>query len=143
MAIWFKDYTLEEIKPSNEVAMLEHLNITLDELGEDYLVGSMPVDPRTHQPLGLLHGGASCVLAESLGSIGANLILDPQNAFAVGLDINANHMRAVRSGRVKGIAKPLHVGRSTQVWEIKLYDEQERLAVVSRLTMAVRQHQWT
>lgn len=143
MSIWFQNYSLEQIRPVNEVNMLKHLNITLDELGEDSLTGSMPVDERTQQPFGMLHGGASVVLAESLGSIAANLLLDPQKEFAVGLDINANHLKAVRSGRVKGIAKPVHIGRSTQVWEIKLYDEAGNLAVITRLTMAVRQHKWS
>ena len=120
MSIWFQDYSLDQIKPVNEVNMLQHLNITIDELGDDFIAGSMPVDSRTQQPFHMLHGGASCVLAESLGSIGANLLLDPQKEFAVGLDINANHLKAVRGGRVKGEARPVHVGRSTQVWEINV-----------------------
>jgi 1,4-dihydroxy-2-naphthoyl-CoA hydrolase len=137
MAIWFRDYTIEEIRPLNEVNMMKHLDIRLDELGEDCLVGSMPVDERTQQPFGILHGGASCVLAETLGSVAANLVLNPDEEYAVGLDINANHLRSMRSGRVKAVAKPVHIGRSTQVWEILLYDEQDRKVAIVRLTMAV------
>lgn len=137
MSIWFRKYTLEEIRPLNNVNMVKHLDIRLEELGEDYLVGSMPVDERTQQPFGILHGGASVVLAETLGSIAANLVLDNEVEYAVGLDINANHLRSVRSGRVMATAKPVHIGRSTQVWEIVLRDEEGRKVAVSRLTMAV------
>lgn len=121
----------------NEVNMLGHLEIKLTEIGPDFLSGTMPVDSRTQQPFGILHGGASVVLAESLGSIASNLVVDPVTNYAVGLDVNANHLRSVRSGLVKGVAKPLHLGKGTHVWEIKIYDSDERLCVVSRLTMAV------
>jgi 1,4-dihydroxy-2-naphthoyl-CoA hydrolase len=137
MGIWFKPYTVEALRPFNEVKMLAHLDIRLEEIGEDYLTGSMPVDDRTQQPFGILHGGASVVLAESLGSIASNLVLDHNTHYAVGLDVNANHLRSVSSGRVTGVAKPLHLGRSTHVWEIKIMDQQGKLCVISRLTMAV------
>lgn len=137
MSIWFRKITLEEIRPLNEINMVKHLDIRLEELGADYLVGSMPVDERTQQPFGILHGGASCVLAETMGSIAANLVLDNDVEYAVGLDINANHLRSVRSGRVKAVAKPVHIGRSTQVWEIMLTDEKDRKVAITRLTMAV------
>ncbi len=97
----------------------------------------MPVDARTHQPYGLLHGGASAALAETLGSTGGMLVLDPAQSVVVGLEINANHLRAVKSGVVTGTARPLHLGRSTQVWEIRIEDEQQRLVCISRLTLAV------
>ncbi|MCL4113185.1 UNVERIFIED_CONTAM: hypothetical protein GTU68_051202 [Idotea baltica] len=100
----------------------------------------MPVDHRTQQPFGLLHGGASCVLAESLGSVAANLVVDPVKQYCLGLDINTNHLRSVREGLVTGVAKPIHLGRKTQVWEIKIYSEAEKMVSISRLTMAVMDH---
>jgi len=116
-----------------------HLGIVLTEQGEDFLRGTMPVDQRTLQPYGLLHGGASVLLAETLGSMAANLCLeDPAQGQAVGLEINANHLRAVTAGVVTGTARPLHVGRSTQVWDIRIEDEQGRLVCVSRLTLAMK-----
>lgn len=111
------------------------------EIGDDYLVATMPVDHRTQQPFGLLHGGASVALAESMGSVGSHLCIDVARYYCVGLEINANHIRAVRSGQVKGVARPLHIGRRTQVWDIRIYDEQERLVCVSRLTLAVLPYQ--
>lgn len=117
--------------------LLEHLGIELTRIGDDFLEAKMPVDRRTHQPFGLLHGGASVALAESLGSFAAHLTLDDQNKYCVGLEINANHLRSVKSGFVTGTARPLHIGRSTQVWEIKITNEQQELVCVSRITMAV------
>ena len=117
--------------------MVEHIGITITELGKDFLSGNMPVDHRTVQPMGILHGGASVALAETLGSLAANLIVDPQKKYCVGLDINANHIRSVKSGKVSGKAKPLHLGGSTQVWHIEIRDEEERITCISRLTMAV------
>ncbi len=104
---------------------------------EEFIEGTMPVDHRTHQPMGLLHGGASVALAETLGSVGANLSVDPDQYRCVGLEINANHISSVRSGTVTGVARPLHMGKSTQVWEIKITSDQGKLVCVSRLTMAV------
>jgi 1,4-dihydroxy-2-naphthoyl-CoA hydrolase len=109
----------------------------LENIGDDWLQASMPVDARTIQPAGLLHGGASCVLAETLGSIAATLCVDPARQMCVGLEINANHIRSARDGRVTGTARPLHVGTSTQVWQIELRDGRDRLVCVSRLTLAV------
>jgi len=114
-----------------------HLGIRLLEVGPDYLRGSLPVDARTKQPYGRLHGGASVVLAEELGSMAANMCLDLTQAYAVGLDINANHLRGVFAGEVIGTAKPLHLGRSTQVWEIRIETPDGKLACIARLTMAV------
>ncbi len=117
--------------------LVEHLGIEMTELGEDYVKAKMPVDNRTRQPLGLLHGGAHVVLAESLGSMAANLCLDIKKEYALGLDINSNHLKSARDGFVTGIAKPIHIGTKTQVWEIKIYDEKENLLNISRLTMMV------
>lgn len=113
------------------------LGIEFIETGDDYIKASMPVDERTRQPYGLLHGGASVVLAETLGSLGAQLTLDAAKYVCVGLDINANHVRGVREGRVTGTARPYHLGRRTQVWSIEIEDEAGRLVCVSRITMAV------
>jgi 1,4-dihydroxy-2-naphthoyl-CoA hydrolase len=116
---------------------MQALGIRITAVGEDWLRGTMPVDARTHQPYGLLHGGASVALAETLGSTAAMLTLDPAQFRAVGLEINANHVRGVREGIVTGTAKALHLGRSTQVWEIRIEDERQKLVCVSRITMAV------
>jgi len=117
--------------------MMATLGIRITEIGDDYVRGTLPVDARTHQPYGLLHGGASVALAETLGSFAAMLTLDPSVEAAVGLDINANHVRGVKSGTVTGTARALHLGRSTQVWEIRIEDERGKLVCISRLTMAV------
>lgn len=137
MSIWFQDYQLAEMRPFNEVKMLAHLGLELTEVGPDFLSGRMPVDDRTQQPFGIFHGGASVVLAESLGSIASNMILDPKTHYAVGLEVNANHLRAVRSGWVTGTARPLHIGRMTHVWEIKMQGDDGKPSAISRLTMAV------
>lgn len=137
MSIWFREYTLAEIVPSNQVNMLAHIGLELIELGPNYLVGRIPVDHRTMQPFGIVHGGASVVLAESLGSIAANLVVDLEKQYAVGLEVNANHLRSVRSGWVTGTARPIHLGRSTQVWEIKMVDDAGKPSAISRLTMSV------
>lgn len=117
------------------------LGIEITELGDDFVRGRMPVDQRTRQPFGLLHGGASVVLAESLGSLAGNLCLDPSTAVAVGLEISANHLRAVTDGFVTGTARPIHVGRTTQVWDIRIEDDQGRMTCISRLTLAVTRKQ--
>lgn len=117
--------------------MTDHIGIEFTEIGEDYVKATMPVDHRTVQPLRLLHGGASVVLAETLGSVAATMTVDPNEKYCVGLEINANHIKSVKSGFVEGIAKPLHVGKKTQVWEIKITNEDQQLVCVSRITMAV------
>lgn len=137
MTIWQKTPSLEELKASSAETLVEHIGIELLEMGDDYLRGRMPVDKRTIQPAGILHGGASVVLAETLGSIAANLCLRKPDTMGVGLEINANHVRSVQSGWVYGTARPLHIGGSTQLWEIRIEDESDRLVCVSRLTMAV------
>lgn len=117
--------------------LVEHLGIEVTASGADFIRGRMPVDQRTRQPFGLLHGGASVALAETLGSMAGNLCLDPATHMAVGLEINANHLRAVTHGWVTGTATAVHVGRSTQVWDIRIENEAGQLSCVSRLTLAV------
>ena len=135
--VWFENYQLRDIKPLCENSMVAHLGIKLTELGHDRLVGTMPVDHRTTQPTGLLHGGASVALAESLGSIAATLCVDPDRWACVGQEISASHLRPVRKGYVTGTAKPIYLGRSSQVWEICVVDERQRTVCVVRLTVAV------
>lgn len=130
------DISLEQLNAWSENTLMRPLGIVFTELGKDYLCATMPVDARTHQPYGLLHGGASAALAETLGSTAAGLCVADGEA-VVGIEINANHLRGVRSGEVKGIARPLHVGRSTQVWEIRIEDSSGQLVCISRLTVAV------
>jgi 1,4-dihydroxy-2-naphthoyl-CoA hydrolase len=137
MSIWRRRPTIEELNGLSANTLLEQLEIRFTEVGDDYLVATMPVDRRTHQPFGLLHGGATAALAESLGSSGANCCLDMAAEFAVGLEINANHLRSVRNGLVTGTARPVHLGRRTQVWETRVEDEAGKLVCVSRLTLAV------
>lgn len=138
MAIWKRKVDIQIMTKRNEQTMSDHLGIVFTELGDDYLVARMPVDNRTRQPMGIMHGGASCVLAETVGSIAANFSVD-EGSYCVGLDINTNHIRSVKDGFVIATAKPFHLGRSTQVWGIEIKDEQDRLVSVNRLTMAVLQ----
>ncbi|MGB0838753.1 MAG: hotdog fold thioesterase [Chitinophagales bacterium] len=133
-----KNATVQILNDQSKHTLVEHIGIEFTEIGNNYLIARMPVDKRTQQPFGLLHGGASVVLAETMGSVGANLCVDTSKQYCVGLDINANHVRAARSGWVYGKAIALHVGRSTQVWEIKISNEAGKLVCISRLTMAVK-----
>lgn len=135
--IWFRDYSLEGIRKIGMGNMIEHLGIVFTGIGEDWLEATMPVDGRTRQPEGILHGGASVVLAETLGSVAANLTVDPAAFTCVGLEVNANHLRATRDGHVRGTARPLHLGRRTQVWEIQIRNGNDQLVCASRLTVAV------
>lgn len=136
--IWFnKALQLSDIVTFGDDNMGAHIGIEFTALGEDYLQARMPVDKRTKQPYGLLHGGASCVLAETLGSVASALVVDDSKFSCVGLEINANHVRGARDGFVTGTAKPLHIGRTTHVWEIKIADERNKLVCVSRLTVAI------
>jgi 1,4-dihydroxy-2-naphthoyl-CoA hydrolase len=137
MSLWKQPADLARLNGWSANTMMEALGIRITAVGDDWLAGSMPVDHRTHQPYGLLHGGASVALAETLGSTAAMLTLDPEKELAVGLDINANHVRGVRSGTVTGTAKALHIGRTTQVWEIRIENEEGALVCISRITMAV------
>jgi 1,4-dihydroxy-2-naphthoyl-CoA hydrolase len=129
-----------EIKALNEMSintMLSHLAIEFTAIGDDFLSATMPVDHRTHQPMGLLHGGASASLAETLGSFASHLVVDSSKFDCVGLEINANHIRPKTEGFVTGIAKPIHLGSKTHIWEIRIEDERGKLVCISRLTMAV------
>lgn len=137
-SIWREGISLEFLRERRLGTLVEHLGIDLTELGPDYLVGTMPVDHRTCQPMRLLHGGASVVLAETLGSLAANAANKIADRAFVGLEINANHIRSVRENSVvTGTARPLHIGGNTQVWSIEIVDPQSRLVCMSRLTMAV------
>jgi 1,4-dihydroxy-2-naphthoyl-CoA hydrolase len=136
--IWFKkEFSLQKLQAMSVGTMGEHIGIVFTEMGDDYLKATMPVDHRTRQPYGLLHGGASVALAETLGSVASSLVLDTSVFICVGLEINANHIRSARQGLVTGIASPIHLGSSTHVWDIKIYDERERLLCISRLTVAI------
>jgi 1,4-dihydroxy-2-naphthoyl-CoA hydrolase len=137
MPIWFKPYTLIDVQPLMTKTLAEHLSIELVEIGPDYLVGTMPVDDRTRQPFGVLHGGATAALAETLGSVGSNLCVDPTRKMCVGQEINANHVRSVKDGLVRGTAKPVHLGSSSHIWEIRITDPKDKLVCISRLTMFV------
>jgi uncharacterized protein (TIGR00369 family) len=136
MAIWKIKIDPQIANSRNKNTMCDHLGIEVTEVGDDYLVARMPVDQRTKQPHGIMHGGASCVLAETAGSVAANFCVE-EGFYCVGLDINTNHIRPMREGFVFGKATPFHLGKTTQVWSIEIRDEQERLVSVNRLTMAV------
>jgi len=137
MSIWFQPFTLEEIQAYSRGSMVEHLDLRFTEIGPDFLRGTLPVDSRTTQPFGLLHGGASAMLAETLGSVAAQHCVDMSRYYCVGLEINANHLRSARGGRVTGTARPIHNGKRSQVWEIRMEDDQGRLTCISRLTVLV------
>jgi 1,4-dihydroxy-2-naphthoyl-CoA hydrolase len=134
--IWFTRPTLDQLNQPMPT-LVQHLGIVITELGDDFIRATMPVDHRTHQPMGLLHGGASVALAESLGSMGAYLCVDASRYDVVGLEINANHIRGVKSGTVTGTARPIHLGKSTQLWEIRITNEADKLVCISRITIAV------
>ena len=136
MRIFKEGITLEFLNKWSENTLAQHLGIVFTGIGDDYLEARMPVDNRTRQPLGLLHGGASVALAETLGSVAATLCVD-STKFCVGLDINANHVKGVREGFVSGITKPIHIGKQTHVWEIRLTNDAGELICISRITMAV------
>ncbi|MBO3700492.1 hotdog fold thioesterase [Roseivirga sp. E12] len=129
--------TIDAINKMCQNTLVEHLGIEVTELGKDYIIARMPVDHRTHQPMGLLHGGASVVLAETLGSIAASLTLNQKLQHCVGLEVNANHVKSVKSGNVFGKTRPIHLGKRTQIWEITITNDQDELVCISRLTMAV------
>ena len=135
--MWFRNYSIDQVGFLCKNNMLEHLSIEIIELGVDFISGKMPVDHRTVQPMNILHGGASVALAESLGSIGAYLTVDPAKYHCVGMEINANHLRPVSSGYVYATAKPIHIGSKSQVWGIKIVNEEKKLVCISRITMAV------
>ena len=137
MGLWLTTPDQERLNASSKNTIVELLDITFDAFDDDSMTASMVVDHRTHQPFGLLHGGASVVLAESLGSMASYLCVDTKKFYCVGLEVNANHLRAVRSGRVTAVARPVHMGRTTHVWDIRLTDDNGKLSCISRLTIAV------
>ncbi|WP_159652863.1 hotdog fold thioesterase [Vibrio atypicus] len=137
MTIWKRNINLERLNATSKNTLIEHLEIKYTAVGDDYIEATMPVCHFTHQPLGMLHGGASVVLAETLGSVAANFCVE-EGSYCVGLDINANHIRSMRDGKVIGRATPIHLGVSTQVWQINMTDERERMVCTSRLTIAVK-----
>lgn len=139
MSIWFnKQLQLTDFSEWGKNTLGEHIGIEFIELGDNYLIARMPVDQRTHQPYGLLHGGASVALAETLGSVGAALVIDHSKFLALGVEINANHLKSARSGFVYGKATPIHIGGTIHVWEIKISDDQQQLICISRITVAIR-----
>ncbi len=136
--IWFnKNLRVEDLRETGLNTMGTYIGIEFTEIGNDYMKARMPVDHRTIQPYGLLHGGASCALAETVGSVASAMVIDPSKCICVGLEINANHIRGVREGFVTAMASPLHLGGTTHIWDIKIYNEQEKLVCVSRLTVAI------
>ncbi|MCK1788226.1 MULTISPECIES: hotdog fold thioesterase [Pseudomonas] len=137
MSLWRTQPDIEQLNAQQKNTIGELLDIRFESFDEESLTASMVVDHRTHQPYGLLHGGASVVLAESVGSVAAYLCIDTSKFYCVGLEVNANHLRGVRSGRVTAVAKAIHIGRTTQVWDIRLTNDDGKSSCVSRLTMAV------
>ena len=138
MSIWFNSaLSIDDFKGLGSGTMVEYIGIEFTELGENYVKARMPVDHRTRQVYGILHGGASAVLAETIGSIASAMVLDRTKYYCVGLEINANHIRSAREGFVYGMATPIHLGRLTHVWDIKIHNEQEQIICVSRLTVAI------
>jgi 1,4-dihydroxy-2-naphthoyl-CoA hydrolase len=136
--IWFNKFIqVSDIRSFGEDNLASHLGMVLSEIGPDYLVATMPVDERTRQPYGLLHGGASVALAETLGSVASALVIDHTKYMCVGIEINANHVRSAKQGLVTGTATPIHLGKTTHVWDIKIYDERNKLVCISRLTVAI------
>lgn len=135
--IWFREYDVAEIngRPTNHIGAL--LGIEFMEIGEDFVTARMPVNERTHQPYGILHGGASVVLAETLGSVASSMVIDWEKYIGVGLEVNANHLRPVKSGYVTGVCKSLHIGGKTHVWDIKIYNDKGKMNCISRLTVAI------
>jgi len=139
--MWFKPYTLEMLQSLRAANMGHHIGFEFTELGPDFLKGRIPVDHRTTQPFGIMHGGASCVLSESLGSVASWMTIDPELYRAVGIEINCNHIRAVTEGYVTGICVPLHVGKRTQVWQTDITEDSTgKRVAVSRLTVAIIDH---
>jgi len=137
MSIWFTPASPAALNALSARTMSQAIGIEFLEVGDDYVKARMPVDERTVQPAGILHGGASVALAETLGSVAGTLCIDPRQKMVVGLEINANHIRSLRSGFVIGVARPIHLGGTTQIWDIRMTNEQDQLVCVSRLTLAV------
>lgn len=136
--IWFEKYELELLNGMRNANMAGHLGIEFLEIGDDFLSARMPVDERTKQAFGILHGGASCVLSETLGSVAAWMAIDPKKQRAVGIEINANHLRAASEGFVTGICKPVRIGRSLHVWNTEIFGDNGKMTCTSRLTVSIQ-----
>ncbi|QSX32930.1 hotdog fold thioesterase [Shewanella avicenniae] len=142
MSIWFREVTLEDCARldkglGGKGSLMQTMGIKVTEIGDDYLVATMPATPAIHNPIGMVHGGANVVLAETVASYAANFAVDFEQYYCVGQEINANHIKAARSGEIKAIAKPIHLGRRTSVWEVKIYNAAGELTCISRMTAAV------
>lgn len=137
MSIWFREHSIEELNQRGSNTLSDFMDIQFIDIFEDSLVATMPVTSKSRQPIGILHGGANVVLAETVASTAANMVIDISSYYCVGLEINANHLRSITDGLVKAVSKPLHLGRSTQVWETKIYDLKHRLTCISRMTASV------
>jgi 1,4-dihydroxy-2-naphthoyl-CoA hydrolase len=137
MPIWFQPLTIEYINKRNQNTLADFLGIEFIEVGEDFLKATMPASERTKQPLGIIHGGANVVLAETLASVAANSVVDLSKVYCVGLEINANHIRPVTEGIVTGITHPIHIGRTTHVWQVEIYNKNGKISCTSRMTASV------
>ena len=137
MSVWISKVTVEWLNKRCENTLVQHLGIEFTEVGDDFLGATMPVDHRTVQPFGCLHGGASLAFAETLGSAAGLMCVDREKQYCVGMEINANHIRPVRSGYVRGVVKPVHIGNKTHVWEISISNQQSKVVCVSRMTLAI------
>ncbi|MDP2362860.1 MAG: hotdog fold thioesterase [Ignavibacteria bacterium] len=137
MAIWFSEISIEVLNRMGKNTMVEFLGIQFTEVGEDFLSATMPVNNRTKQPIGILHGGANMVLAETIASMAANAVIDSNQFYCVGLEINANHIRSVKEGLVTAVTSPIHLGRTTQVWQINIFNEAGKKTCISRMTASV------
>jgi 1,4-dihydroxy-2-naphthoyl-CoA hydrolase len=137
MTIWRTQTSVEQVRELSRETLADTIGIRVTEIGPDFLRATMPVNPRVHQPMGVLHGGASVALAETVGSVAATLCVDREKYVCLGQEINANHLRPISSGIVTATARPFHIGKRSHVWSIEIRDEQERLVCISRLTMAV------
>lgn len=137
MSIWYRNITIDELNLRGKHSLCDFLHIRFIEVGDNFLKATMPADERTKQPIGIVHGGANVVLAETIASTAANAVIDIETMYCVGLEINANHLRAVRDGMITAVTQPIHLGRSTQVWHIDLFDDQGRKTCVSRMTASI------
>ncbi len=137
MTIWYRDVTADQLNNRGKETMADYLGIQFTEVGHDYLIATMPVNERTKQPIGILHGGANVVLAETMASTAANIVIDIEKQYCVGLEINANHIRSTTQGVVTGKTFPIHIGRTTQVWQVEIKNEEGKLTCISRMTASV------
>lgn len=138
-SIWFGTHRIDEVNARFRNTLTDYLGIVITELGNDFIKGTMPVNEHTRQTMGIVHGGANVCLTESLASLGANLVVDRARFYCVGQEVNANHLRPVSEGLVTGIASPDFLGRSSQVWSVKLFDDRQKLTCLSRITLAVKE----